>query len=119
MIRLEHGLVLVTGPRGSGKSTTLYAVLQEINAKDFTAVTLEDPIAYQLHGISQSQINLKKGMTFATGLRNVCGETPTSSCSARFATRRRPSWPSNRRSPDTWSLDASHEQCVERCHAYA
>jgi general secretion pathway protein E len=76
MIHLEHGLVLVTGPTGSGKSTTLYAALQEINTKDFNVVTLEDPIEYQLDGISQTQINVKKGMTFATGLRNVLRQDP-------------------------------------------
>lgn len=76
IIHLEHGLVLVTGPTGSGKSTTLYAALQEINTKDFNVVTLEDPIEYQLDGISQTQINVKKGMTFATGLRNVLRQDP-------------------------------------------
>ena len=76
VIHLEHGLVLVTGPTGSGKSTTLYAALQEINTKDRNVVTLEDPIEYQLDGISQTQINTKKGMTFATGLRNVLRQDP-------------------------------------------
>jgi general secretion pathway protein E len=76
VIHLEHGLVLVTGPTGSGKSTTLYAALQEINTKEFNVVTLEDPIEYQLDGISQTQINVKKGMTFATGLRNVLRQDP-------------------------------------------
>jgi general secretion pathway protein E len=76
IIHLEHGLVLVTGPTGSGKSTTLYAALQEINTKDFNVVTLEDPIEYQLDGISQTQINVKKGLTFATGLRNVLRQDP-------------------------------------------
>jgi general secretion pathway protein E len=76
IIHLEHGLVLVTGPTGSCKSTTLYAALQEINTKDFNVVTLEDPIEYQLDGISQTQINVKKGMTFATGLRNVLRQDP-------------------------------------------
>lgn len=76
VIHLEHGLVLVTGPTGSGKSTTLYAALQEINTKDSNVVTLEDPIEYQLDGISQTQINTKKGLTFATGLRNVLRQDP-------------------------------------------
>jgi general secretion pathway protein E len=67
---------LVTGPTGSGKSTTLYAALHEINTKDFNVVTLEDPIEYQLDGISLTQINVKKGMTFATGLRNVLRQDP-------------------------------------------
>lgn len=75
-IHVEHGLVLVTGPTGSGKSTTLYAALQEINAKERNVVTLEDPIEYQLDGISQTQINTKKGLTFASGLRNVLRQDP-------------------------------------------
>jgi general secretion pathway protein E len=76
LIHLEHGIVLVTGPTGSGKSTTLYAALQEINAKDRNIVTLEDPVEYQLDGISQTQINEKKGMTFASGLRSVLRQDP-------------------------------------------
>lgn len=76
IINLEHGLILVTGPTGSGKSTTLYAALQEINSKDKNVVTLEDPIEYQLDGISQTQISDKKGMTFATGLRHVLRQDP-------------------------------------------
>lgn len=76
LIKLEHGLLLVTGPTGGGKSTTLYAALQEINAKDLNVLTLEDPIEYQLDGISQTQINTKKGLTFASGLRNVLRQDP-------------------------------------------
>lgn len=76
IIRAEHGLVLVTGPTGSGKSTTLYAALQELDTKARNAVTLEDPIEYQLDGISQTQINTKKGMTFASGLRSVLRQDP-------------------------------------------
>lgn len=76
LIRFEHGLLLVTGPTGSGKSTTLYAALQEINSNDLNVLTLEDPIEYQLEGVSQTQINLKKGLTFASGLRNVLRQDP-------------------------------------------
>lgn len=76
LIHVEHGLVLVTGPTGGGKSTTLYAALQEINTKNFNVVTLEDPIEYQLDGISQTQVNEKKGMTFASGLRSVLRQDP-------------------------------------------
>lgn len=75
-ISVEHGLILVTGPTGSGKSTTLYAALQELDTTERNAVTLEDPIEYQLEGISQTQINLKKGMTFASGLRSVLRQDP-------------------------------------------
>ncbi len=76
LIRVEHGLILVTGPTGAGKSTTLYAALQRINSKDRNVLTLEDPIEYQLDGISQTQINEKKGLTFANGLRNVLRQDP-------------------------------------------
>jgi general secretion pathway protein E len=76
LIQLDHGLILVTGPTGSGKSTTLYAALQEINSKDQNVLTIEDPIEYQLDGISQSQVNERKGLTFASGLRNVLRQDP-------------------------------------------
>lgn len=76
LINVEHGLVLVTGPTGSGKSTTLYAALSELDTRTRNAVTLEDPIEYQLDGISQTQINTKKGMTFASGLRSVLRQDP-------------------------------------------
>jgi general secretion pathway protein E len=76
LIRLDHGLILVTGPTGSGKSTTLYSALQEINSRELNVLTLEDPIEYQLEGISQSQINDKKGLTFAAGMRSVLRQDP-------------------------------------------
>ncbi|WP_432799797.1 GspE/PulE family protein [Poriferisphaera sp. WC338] len=76
LIAVEHGLILVTGPTGSGKSTTLYASLSEINSKQLNILTLEDPIEYQLDGISQIQVSDKKGMTFASGLRSVLRQDP-------------------------------------------
>ncbi|MHB8974221.1 MAG: GspE/PulE family protein [Pirellulaceae bacterium] len=76
LIKRDHGILLVTGPTGSGKSTTLYAALQEINSKVLNVITLEDPIEYQLAGISQTQINQKKGLTFAKGLRHVLRQDP-------------------------------------------
>ncbi len=76
IIQQEHGLILVTGPTGGGKSTTLYAGLQEINSSERNVVTLEDPIEYQLEGISQTQVSNKKGMTFASGLRSVLRQDP-------------------------------------------
>jgi len=76
LIRTDHGIVLVTGPTGSGKSTTLYAALQEIDSDEMNVLTLEDPIEYRLEGISQTQISDKKGMTFASGLRHVLRQDP-------------------------------------------
>ncbi len=76
LVKRDHGILLVTGPTGSGKSTTLYAALQEINSKVLNVITLEDPIEYQLDGISQTQINTKKGLTFAKGLRHVLRQDP-------------------------------------------
>jgi general secretion pathway protein E len=76
LIAMEHGLILLTGPTGSGKTTTLYAALQEINTSDRNVLTLEDPIEYDIEGISQTQINVKKGLTFAAGLRNVLRQDP-------------------------------------------
>jgi len=73
LIHLEHGLMLVTGPTGSGKSTTLYAALQVLNTKDRNAVTLEDPIEYQLEGISQTQINTEPTHELAWRPREVRG----------------------------------------------
>jgi general secretion pathway protein E len=76
LIRVEHGLILVTGPTGSGKTTTLYAALGQINSSERNIITLEDPIEYQLDGISQIQVHEKKGMTFASGLRSVLRQDP-------------------------------------------
>ena len=76
LITVEHGLILVTGPTGSGKSTTLYSALRQLNSKEKNILTLEDPIEYQLDGISQTQVSEKKGMTFASGLRSVLRQDP-------------------------------------------
>jgi len=76
LIQRTHGIILVTGPTGSGKSTTLYAALQYLDCTEKNILTLEDPIEYQLPGISQTQVSTKKGMTFATGLRAVLRQDP-------------------------------------------
>lgn len=71
-----YGLVVVTGPTGSGKTTTLYSLLNEINSTDKNIVTLEDPIEYSLAGINQVQTNAKAGLTFASGLRSILRQDP-------------------------------------------
>jgi len=71
-----HGAVLVTGPTGSGKSTTLYAALGELNTPERGIITIEDPVEYQIEGITQIQINPKAGLTFATGLRSMMRADP-------------------------------------------
>ena len=71
-----HGAILVTGPTGSGKTTTLYAALTEVNTPDRTIVTVEDPVEYELDGVKQVQANLKTGLTFATGLRALLRADP-------------------------------------------
>ncbi|HVE69445.1 MAG TPA: ATPase, T2SS/T4P/T4SS family [Solirubrobacteraceae bacterium] len=74
--RQSHGAVLATGPTGSGKSTTLYAALQTINTLDKNIITIEDPVEYQVDGITQVQVNPKAGLTFATGLRSMMRADP-------------------------------------------
>lgn len=76
LIRKPHGIILVTGPTGSGKSTTLYAGLTEINSIDTNILTVEDPIEYELAGIGQTQVNTKVDMTFARGLRAILRQDP-------------------------------------------
>ena len=76
LIRLPHGIVLVTGPTGSGKTTTLYSSLAEIRSERNKIITTEDPIEYQLDGINQIQVNHKVGLTFAAGLRSILRHDP-------------------------------------------
>lgn len=76
LIKKPHGIILVTGPTGSGKSTTLYAGLSEINSKDRNILTVEDPIEYAIEGIGQTQVNPRVDMTFARGLRAILRQDP-------------------------------------------
>jgi general secretion pathway protein E len=76
LITRPHGIILVTGPTGSGKTTTLYASLSKINSPDKNIITIEDPIEYQLKGIGQIQVNSKINLTFAAGLRSVLRQDP-------------------------------------------
>ncbi len=71
-----NGVILVTGPTGSGKSTTLYSSLTRLNTEDVNILTVEDPIEYQLHGVGQMQVNTKIGLTFASGLRSILRQDP-------------------------------------------
>ncbi len=75
-IRQPHGIILVTGPTGSGKTTTLYSCLQDLNRSDVNIITCEDPVEYQLPGINQVQVNAKVGMTFANALRSILRQDP-------------------------------------------
>ncbi len=75
-IRRPYGLLLVTGPTGSGKSTTLYAMLEQLNSSEKKILTLEDPIEYRLAGVQQSQVNPEQGYTFAAGLTGMLRQDP-------------------------------------------
>jgi len=75
-IRVPHGIVLVTGPTGSGKTTTLYSVLSKINTPKVNIMTLEDPVEYQITGITQVQVHSQAGLTFASGLRSFLRQDP-------------------------------------------
>ena len=76
MIRKPHGIILATGPTGSGKTTSLYACLKEINSPDVKIITLEDPVEYELEGINQIQVNPDIDFTFAQGLRHILRQDP-------------------------------------------
>jgi len=76
LIQLAHGIILVTGPTGSGKTTTLYAALSHINSPDKNIITVEDPVEYQLLGIGQMQVNPKINLSFAAGLRSILRQDP-------------------------------------------
>ena len=76
LVKSPNGIVLVTGPTGSGKTTTLYAILSSLNKPDINIITIEDPVEYQLKGISQIQVNPKINLTFAAGLRSIVRQDP-------------------------------------------
>ena len=76
LIRKPHGMILVTGPTGSGKTTTLYTALSEINSVDKKIITIEDPVEYQLQGVNQIHVKPKIGLTFANGLRSIVRQDP-------------------------------------------
>lgn len=76
LIERPSGIVLITGPTGSGKSSTLYAALNKLNSEEVNIITIEDPVEYQLEGINQIQVNQTVGMTFAKGLRSILRQDP-------------------------------------------
>jgi type II secretion system protein E len=76
VLQLPHGIVLVTGPTGSGKTSTLYTALHEINDSERKIITIEDPVEYQMRGVNQIQVNEKSGLTFARGLRSILRHDP-------------------------------------------
>jgi len=75
-LNFSHGIILVTGPTGSGKTTTLYAAMSEVDTTQKNVLTIEDPVEYSLPGVSQVQVNTKKGLTFANGLRSFLRQDP-------------------------------------------
>jgi type II secretory ATPase GspE/PulE/Tfp pilus assembly ATPase PilB-like protein len=108
-IRQPYGLFLVTGPTGSGKTTTLYAALNEIKDPADKIITIEDPVEYQVDGIIQIPVNEKKGLT--------CAMIRTRSWSARSATRKPPRSPSSRPSPAIWCLPLCTPTTFSMCWA--
>ncbi len=76
LIRIKNGVILVVGPTGSGKSTTMYTMIGDMNTREVNLVTLEDPVEYNIDGVNQVQINEKVGMTFASGLRSILRQDP-------------------------------------------
>ena len=75
-VQRPHGMILATGPTGSGKTTTLYTILKEVNTREVSVITIEDPIEYSLEGIDQIQVNTRTGLTFAAGLRSILRQDP-------------------------------------------
>ena len=99
-LRAQHGLILVTGPTGSGKTTTLYAALQTLNTLGVKILTIEDPVEYRLEGVSQVQVHEEAGRTFATALRSFLRADPDVIMVGEMPTRSRPR--RGRPSPGTW-----------------
>lgn len=75
-VQTPYGMILATGPTGSGKTTTLYTILKEINTREVSVITIEDPIEYSLEGVDQIQVNSRTGLTFADGLRSILRQDP-------------------------------------------
>lgn len=80
LIKIKSGVILIVGPTGSGKSTTMYSMIHDLNTKEVNLITLEDPVEYNIDGVNQVQINEKTGMTFAKGLRAILRQDPDIIC---------------------------------------
>lgn len=80
LIKIKNGVILIVGPTGSGKSTTMYSMINDLNKREVNLTTLEDPVEYNVDGVNQVQINLKTGMTFAKGLRAILRQDPDIIC---------------------------------------
>jgi type IV pilus assembly protein PilB len=116
-IREPYGMVLVTGPTGSGKTTTLYAALTEINTGEDKFITIEDPVEYQLRGVVQIPVNEKRGSPSPAASVPSFATIRTRSWSARSATPKRPRSPSSQRSPATSSSRPSTRTTLSTCLA--
>jgi len=108
-----YGMVLVTGPTGSGKTTTLYAAVNEIKTEEDKIITIEDPVEYQIRGITQIPVNEKKGLTFARGLRSILRHDPEQDHGGRDTRYRNRA---DRHSVGVdWTSGLHHGPCQQRC----
>ena len=115
ILQLPHGIILVTGPTGSGKTSTLYTALNEINDALRKIITIEDPIEYQLKGVNQIQVSEKAGLTFARGLRSILRHDPD--VMSHWRNSRPGDGPNRRASVADRPLgvfDAAHQRCARR-----
>ncbi len=102
LIQLPHGIILVTGPTGSGKSTTLYAILSALNTPGRNILTVEDPVEYELEGIGQTQVNTRVDMSFARGLRAILRQDPDVVMVGKFVIQKPRRLRFRPRSPAIW-----------------
>src|SRR5919198_1299349 len=111
LIKRPHGILLVTGPTGSGKTTTLYGALDKINSPDRKIITVEDPVEYQLKGVNQIAVKPKIGLTFATGLRHIVRQDPDVILVGEIRDFKTWAW-SRTWSPPCWRLCSRSASCA-------
>ena len=116
LIQLPHGIILVTGPTGSGKSTTLYAILSALNTPGRNILTVEDPVEYELEGIGQTQVNTRVDMSFARGLRAILRQDRMSSWWGKFVIQRPHRLRFSLAHRPSGALNTPHQQCIRRSH---